>query len=72
MGQHKGKKSQGSEIVSLQDLVKFITQQAVIQMDKPNTLRKEERKQRKSARAPLSFRAFGIVPMAIGWFFRKK
>ncbi|MBM0067698.1 YqzE family protein [Alkalicoccobacillus gibsonii] len=58
--------------MSLQDLVKFITQQAVIQMDKPTTLRKEERKQRKTARASLSFRAFGIIPMAIGWFFRRK
>nr|WP_273753201.1 YqzE family protein [Alkalicoccobacillus gibsonii] len=52
--------------------MKFITQQAVIQMDKPTTLRKEERKQRKTARASLSFRAFGIIPMAIGWFFRRK
>ncbi|MCM2675011.1 YqzE family protein [Alkalicoccobacillus plakortidis] len=57
--------------MSLQDLVKFITQQAVIQMDKPTTIRKEERKRRKSDKGTLSFRAFGVVPMAIGWFFKR-
>ncbi|MDQ0209002.1 YqzE family protein [Alkalicoccobacillus murimartini] len=58
--------------MSLQDLVKFITQQAVIQLDKPTTMRKEERKQKRSDKASLSFRAFGVIPMAISWFLKRK
>ncbi|TSB44721.1 YqzE family protein [Alkalicoccobacillus porphyridii] len=57
--------------MSFQDLIKFITQQAVIQMDKPGTIRKEERLRRKTNKASFSYRAFGVLPLALSWFIKR-
>ncbi len=51
--------------MSFQDLLKFATQEAVKQIDKPKTQRKAERVQKKEMKEPLLHWAFGIMPMAI-------
>ena len=57
--------------MSFQDFLKFVTQQAVIQMDKPGKTRREERQRRKSNKAPFSYRAFGVLPLALSWLLKR-
>lgn len=49
-----------------------MTQQVVSYMDQPKEERVNQRAQRKATKQPFLFRWFGIVPMAIGMFIRRK
>lgn len=55
--------------MSLNDLVKFLTQQFVRYVDQPKEDRKKKKKEEK---APLSVKWFGLVPMAISMFIKRK
>ncbi|WP_332632343.1 YqzE family protein [Halalkalibacter flavus] len=58
--------------MSLNDYVKFLTQQAVIRMDQPKEERRTKKLERRADRPPFSNQAFGIIPLGISLFLRKK
>ncbi|WP_377888531.1 YqzE family protein [Alkalihalobacillus sp. R86527] len=58
--------------MSSNDLVKFMTQQVVSYMDQPKEERVNNRAERKATKQPFLFRWFGVIPMAISMFLRKK
>ncbi len=57
--------------MSLNDYVKFVTQQIVMKIDEPKEKRKAERLERKQERMPLSYRAFGIIPFGVSMFVKQ-
>ncbi|MGM7701953.1 YqzE family protein [Pseudalkalibacillus sp. Hm43] len=58
--------------MSLNDLIKYLTQQFVKYVDQPKEDRKKTKEGRKEEKAPLSVKWFGLVPMAISMFIKKK
>ncbi|WP_270179252.1 YqzE family protein [Alkalihalobacillus sp. CinArs1] len=58
--------------MSSNDLVKFMTQQVVSYIDQPKEERVNQREKRKAAKQPFLFRWFGVIPLAIGMFIRRK
>ncbi|WP_096201234.1 YqzE family protein [Bacillus sp. FJAT-45350] len=58
--------------MSLNDLVKFITQQFVTYVNKPTDERKAMRLEKKESRPPAHFRMFGMIPLAISIALRKR
>lgn len=56
---------------SLNDYVKFVTQQVVLKMEQPKEIKVATNKNKKEDRLPFRYRAFGMVPL---WFsmLRKK
>ncbi|MFC7370420.1 YqzE family protein [Fictibacillus iocasae] len=54
------------------ELVKVVTKKIVQYMDEPAITRKERRMQRKQAKPPVSVALFGILPMIIKYFFKRK
>ncbi|GAE28439.1 hypothetical protein JCM9140_4664 [Halalkalibacter wakoensis JCM 9140] len=58
--------------MSLNDYVKFLTQQAVIRMDQPKEERHSKRLEKRADRAPFSSHYFGVIPLGLSLFFRKK
>ncbi|WP_332697919.1 YqzE family protein [Halalkalibacter lacteus] len=58
--------------MSLNDYVKFLTQQAVRRMDQPKEERRTRREERRAERQPLSTQAFGMIPLGISLFWRKR
>ena len=58
--------------MSLNDYVKFLTQQAVIRMYQPKEERKTKRLQRKADRQSFSTHAFGMIPLGISLLWKKK
>ncbi|GAF16611.1 hypothetical protein JCM19046_1057 [Bacillus sp. JCM 19046] len=50
--------------MSFQDLLKYATQEAVKQIDKPKPVRQAERERKKAAKEPLTHWAFGVMPFA--------
>ncbi|MCF6137881.1 YqzE family protein [Pseudalkalibacillus berkeleyi] len=58
--------------MSLNDLVKYITQQFVSYVDQPKEDRKRKKKARKEEKSPLSVKWFGLVPMAITMLIKRK
>ncbi|GAA0350678.1 YqzE family protein [Bacillus horti] len=58
--------------MSFQDLVKFMTQQAVQRMDTPKDVRKEQRRQKKEQQGHWKQHWFGLVPQALSMFFKKR
>jgi hypothetical protein len=57
--------------MSFQDLLKFATQEAVKQIDKPQTVRKAERVQKKADKEPITHWAFGMMPLAFSMMKRR-
>ncbi|KHF38080.1 YqzE family protein [Halalkalibacter okhensis] len=57
--------------MSLNDYVKFLTQQAVIRMDQPKEERRTKKLERRADRPPFSNHAFGMIPLGISLFLRK-
>lgn len=57
--------------MSFQDLLKYATQEAVKQIDKPKPVRKAEREERKARKEPLAHWAFGIMPFAFSFLKRR-
>ncbi|WP_010173479.1 YqzE family protein [Bacillus coahuilensis] len=58
--------------MSLNDLIKYITQSLVKHFDQPKEQRSTKRKQKKQEKEPILFRWFGMIPYAIMLFFKKK
>ncbi|WP_349407769.1 YqzE family protein [Pseudalkalibacillus sp. SCS-8] len=58
--------------MSLNDLVKFLTQQFVKYVDQPKEDRMQKKKERKVEKAPPSVKWFGLVPMAISMLIKRK
>ncbi|ADC48409.1 MULTISPECIES: YqzE family protein [Alkalihalophilus] len=58
--------------MSLNEYIKFITQQLVLRLDQPKEVRKQEREARKAERPPFAYRTFGIIPFAISLLFKRK
>lgn len=58
--------------MSLNDYVKFLTQQAVIRMDQPKEERRTKKNERKVGRQSFSTQAFGMIPLGISLFWRKR
>ncbi|WP_261129426.1 YqzE family protein [Bacillus sp. Marseille-Q3570] len=58
--------------MSTNDFVKFLTQQFVRYVDQPKKDRVEQRKTRKEHKPPLSVKWFGLLPMAITMFIKRK
>lgn len=58
--------------MSLNDYVKFLTQQAVIRMDQPKEERQTRKQERKIDRQPFATQAFGMIPLGISLFWRRK
>ncbi|MFC0188290.1 YqzE family protein [Fictibacillus aquaticus] len=54
------------------ELVKVVTKKIVQYMDEPATTRRERRMQRKQEKQPVSVELFGILPMALKYFFKRK
>ncbi|MDT8863033.1 YqzE family protein [Alkalihalobacillus sp. MEB130] len=57
---------------SLNDYVKFLTQQAVMRMDQPKEERRTKKMERRADRPPFSSHAFGIIPLGISLFWKKR
>lgn len=51
--------------MSVNDYVKFMTQEIVQYMDKPKDDRKKQRQQKKQERQPFAVRWFGVLPYAL-------
>ncbi|MFC0470971.1 YqzE family protein [Halalkalibacter kiskunsagensis] len=58
--------------MSLNDYVKFLTQQAVRRMDQPKEERLTRREERRAERQSLSTQAFGIIPLGISLFLKNR
>jgi hypothetical protein len=58
--------------MSLNDYVKFLTEQAVKRMDEPKEERLTRKEVRRAERQPLSSQAFGIIPLGISLYWRKR
>ncbi|HZG70674.1 MAG TPA: YqzE family protein [Chondromyces sp.] len=58
--------------MSVNEYVKFITQTVVAHFDQPKQQRRNRRLEKKSQRAPILFRWFGVIPFAVQQMFRKK
>lgn len=52
--------------MSINDYVKFVTEQLVMKMEQPREKRKEE----KVEKPPFSYRAFGVIPLAVSMLFQ--
>ncbi|MBP3952339.1 YqzE family protein [Bacillus suaedae] len=57
--------------MSLNDYVKFLTQQAVRRMDQPRELRRSEKEERKANRLPYSSHMFGMIPLAFSVLIKR-
>ncbi|MFC0561649.1 YqzE family protein [Halalkalibacter alkalisediminis] len=57
--------------MSLNDYVKFLTQQAVIRMDQPKEERRTKKLARKVGKQPFTTQAFGMIPLGISLFWKK-
>ncbi|GAF13640.1 hypothetical protein JCM19045_2897 [Bacillus sp. JCM 19045] len=57
--------------MSFQDLLKYATQEAVKQIDKPKPVRQAERERKKAAKEPLTHWAFGVMPFAFSFLKRR-
>ncbi|MET3507006.1 YqzE family protein [Halalkalibacter oceani] len=55
-------------MMSFNDYVKFVTQQVVLKMEEPKT----EKEDRKAERMPFPVRAFGMIPLGLSIFWRKR
>jgi YqzE-like protein len=62
---------EGGGRMSVNDYVKFLTQTVVQHYNKSPQERKTIRKQRKTRKEPFLYRWFGIIPYAVGLFFKK-
>lgn len=58
--------------MSINDYVKYLTEQVVAKMDQPSEVRRMEREERKNNRPPLSSHLFGMLPFALSMYIRKK
>ncbi|MCK0472586.1 YqzE family protein [Halalkalibacter sp. APA_J-10(15)] len=58
--------------MSINDYVKYLTEQVVTKMDQPSEVRKSVKEERKMNRPPLSFHLFGMIPMAFSLLVRNK
>lgn len=58
--------------MSFNDYVKFVTQQFVTYVDQPKDKRREIRLERKESRPPIQYRWFGMIPLAISMFLKRK
>ncbi|PYI56518.1 YqzE family protein [Paenibacillus flagellatus] len=55
------------------DYIKYLTERVVAYMDTPPDVRKEQRSRLKSSRAPWYVRWFGMVPVSVLiWWRRRK
>ncbi len=57
-------------MMTFNDYLKFVTEQIVMKIDEPKEKRKAARLARKKERPPLSYRAFGVIPLAMAMFFK--
>jgi hypothetical protein len=57
--------------MSLNDLVKYLTQQFVTYLDSPKDHRKQVKNTKKSSQPPFILRWFGIIPFGFMMFFKK-
>ncbi|KMK76967.1 YqzE family protein [Alkalihalobacillus pseudalcaliphilus] len=57
--------------MSLNDYVKFVTQQLVMKIDEPKS-KKEKEEHVVEIKKPLSNRAFGIIPLGLSMFVQRK
>jgi hypothetical protein len=58
--------------MSTNDYVKFVTQQIVSYIDQPKDQRKQQKSEKRGTKQPLSYRYFGMIPLAISLFIKKK
>ncbi|WP_335872802.1 YqzE family protein [Bacillus sp. 2205SS5-2] len=58
--------------MSVNDYVKFVTQNLVQHFDKPKAERKSLRKKRKQQKASFLFRWFGVIPYILMGVFKRK
>ncbi len=58
--------------MSSNDLVKYMTQQVVSYIDQPKEERQQQRAVKKAKKQPFLFRWFGIIPMSVTMFMKKK
>ncbi|TWI55989.1 YqzE family protein [Halalkalibacter nanhaiisediminis] len=58
--------------MSFNDYVKFVTQQVVLKMDEPKKMKQAKKAQRKQERLPFQFQAFGLIPLGLSLFWRKR
>ena len=58
--------------MSLNDYVKFLTQQAVMRMDQPKEERRSRKQAKKIARQPFTTQAFGMIPLGLSLFWKKR
>ncbi len=59
-------------MMSLNDYVKFVTQQIVLKIDEKKEKRKGKRLEKKLERPSFWYRAFGIIPLGISMFLKKR
>ncbi|UOY93988.1 YqzE family protein [Ectobacillus sp. JY-23] len=57
--------------MSMNDYIKFMTQQFVSYMDSPKEERKEKRQQKKTQKEPFLNRWFGVLPLGVTLLYRK-
>ncbi|MCR6096696.1 YqzE family protein [Salipaludibacillus agaradhaerens] len=53
------------------DYVKYMTEQLVTYVDIPREERKEKRQLKKKHRPPMSYRLFGLIPIAFRFLFNR-
>lgn len=53
------------------DYVKFMTQEIVKYMDLPQEEKKKRKKERKHHKQPISNQMFGVLPVAMKFFFKR-
>lgn len=58
--------------MSINDYVKYLTQQVVEKMNRPSEVRRMEKEERKNNRPPLSSHLFGMLPFALSMYIKKR
>jgi hypothetical protein len=58
--------------MSLNDLIKYLTQQFVSYLDKPKDQRVQTKHDRKVSKPPLLSRWFGVLPLGFMLFMKKR
>ncbi|MBM7660866.1 hypothetical protein JOC85_001638 [Bacillus mesophilus] len=58
--------------MTLNDFIKYLTQQFVTYLDKPKQQRIQTKQDRKSTQPPLLSRWFGIVPLGFMLYMKKE
>ena len=53
------------------DYVKWLTEQFVIYMNQPRTVRKDKREMRKKQRNPIKNEMFGLIPNAMSYYAKQ-